>query len=231
MQIKLVVFDLAGTTLKDDNNVADAFQKAFLANGISIEREDATPLMGYKKTTAIEMLLQQKGQSYEADTVDAIHDSFVSEMLDFYGYDASVKPMAGAEELFIFLKEKGIKLALNTGFPRVIAAAIIARFQWLEKGLVDEFIGSDEVPQGRPHPYMIYELKERLQIGLHDGVMKVGDTAVDMFEGKNAGCQYVVGITTGAASRTELEETNPTHIVDGLNQIADIVDEALSVYA
>jgi len=60
MSIRLAVFDMAGTTVADDNHVARAFQEAFRRNGIEIEQEAANPLMGYHKPLAIQMLLEQK---------------------------------------------------------------------------------------------------------------------------------------------------------------------------
>ena len=53
MSIKLVVFDIAGTTVKDNNNVSEAFQSALAKNEISVELEKINPLMGYEKKLAI----------------------------------------------------------------------------------------------------------------------------------------------------------------------------------
>ena len=51
MSVKLVVFDIAGTTVKDNNNVSEAFQSALANNEISVELEKINPLMGYEKKT------------------------------------------------------------------------------------------------------------------------------------------------------------------------------------
>lgn len=230
MSIKLAVFDIAGTTVQDKNDVAKAFQKAFSTTDLPVTIEEINPLMGYHKPTAIQMLLEKKGVAFDSDLVEEIHGNFVNEMLDFYEYDSEVKAMEGAEELFFFLKERGVRIALNTGFSREIASAIIARFQWLERGLIDDFIGSDEVPEGRPFPYMIAELKNRLGISEEDSVMKVGDTVVDIQEGKNAGCNYIIAVTTGAATAEELLEWQPTHVVGHLSQIPVLINEAFSIY-
>lgn len=151
-------------------------------------------------------------------------------MLDFYEYSPQVKPMADAEDIFFFLKEKGTKVAVNTGFSKVIAATILGRFKWLERGLVDDYIASDEVAEGRPFPNMIDALKKRLLINAEDKVMKVGDTVVDILEGKNARCDYVISVTTGACSREELLQHGPTHIVDSLSQIPALFYTDASLY-
>ena len=61
--IKLVVFDIAGTTVKDNGEIAVAFHDAMKENGYEIPSEKIYPLMGYKKTEAIKIMLE----SYEAD--------------------------------------------------------------------------------------------------------------------------------------------------------------------
>lgn len=221
--VKLAVFDMAGTTVSDDNHVAKAFQKAFHDNGIEIVLEDANPLMGYHKPLAIQMLLEKLGVDFDAEFIDNIHDDFEDEMVDFYEYAAEVKPMQGAEDVFVLLKQKGIRIALNTGFSKNIADTIVQRFGWKEKGLVDDLIGSNEVEMGRPYPFMIEALMERAGITDPSEVAKIGDTTVDIEEGKNAGCLYVVAVTTGACPLNELEKMHPTHIVNSLFEIPGII--------
>lgn len=223
--VRLAIFDMAGTTVADNNNVAEAFQKAFYANGIGKSLGDANPLMGYHKPLAIQMLLEQLGQEPDAAIIEKIHDDFQDQMLDFYEYDAAVRPVNGAEDVFEKLKEQGIRIALNTGFSRTIADTIIHRFQWKEKGLIDYVIGSDEVEKGRPYPYMIRQLMKTAGIQDAKEVMKVGDTTVDIEEGKNAGCQYVIAVTTGAAHTDELRAMNPTHIISHLSEITHILQQ------
>lgn len=223
MSVKLAVFDMAGTTVSDDNHVAKAFQKAFHDNGIEIVLEDANPLMGYHKPLAIQMLLEKIGVDFDAEFIEQIHEDFENEMIGFYEYAAEVKPIIGAEDLFELLKGKGIRIALNTGFSKNIADTIVQRFGWKEKGLVDDLIGSDEVEMGRPYPFMIERLMQRAGIGDPSEVAKIGDTTVDIEEGKNAGCLYVVAVTTGACPVSELEKMKPTHIVKDLSEIPSII--------
>lgn len=228
MPVKLVVFDMAGTTVTDKNFVATAFQKAFKNRDIIISSEEINPLMGYEKRLAIQLMLEKHGidpDSYRGDyeMINEIYDDFIEEMVDFYVSSPEVKPAPGAEELFQQLKERSITVALNTGFPRSIADVIIHRFQWNEKGLIDDYIASDEVKKGRPYPFMMEQLMFRA--GVDDPLMvaKVGDTAVDVEEGKNVGCSYNIAITTGAYKTAELENSRPTHIVNSLLEIPSII--------
>ncbi len=223
MAIKLAVFDMAGTTVADDNQVAKCFQQAFSKQGIDIALSDTYPLMGYHKPLAVKMMLEKLGIDTDEDFIDEIHEDFQNEMMDYYEYGPDVKSIEGAEEIFIWLKEKGVRIALNTGFSKAIAKTIIDRLQWKEKYLIDDFIASNEVPAGRPAPYMINELMKRAGIDDPLEVIKIGDTTVDIEEGKNAGCLYVIAISSGANTDEELEKVHPTHQIKNLSEITTIL--------
>jgi phosphonatase-like hydrolase len=223
MRIKLAVFDIAGTTVLDNGFVADAFVNAFVMNGYDISVEDTHPYMGVKKIVAVRSMLEKLEADFTDAEVQEIHNDFVSEMVDFYEYDSSVKPFDDTEDVFRQLKEKGIRIALNTGFPKIIADTIIHRFQWKEKNLLDDYIASDEVENGRPFSLMIEQLMFRAGIDDPMLVAKIGDTSVDIEEGLNAGCRYVIGVTTGTGSSEELLQYQPTHIVHRLSEIPSIL--------
>jgi phosphonatase-like hydrolase len=223
MKYRLVIFDIAGTTIADDGAVAKCFVRAFAAHDVSVDEDEVNPLMGYNKAQAIAMLLRYKKINLTETLVQSVLSTFTEEMLDYYEYEPEVKSFSDTEEVFLQLKEKGFGIALNTGFSRVIASAIIKRTQWLEKGLIDDFIASDEVEQGRPAPYMINELMYRFGIDNPEQVVKVGDTEVDINEGRQAQCGLVVAITTGAFSEYELRTHNPDHIVSSLTAFSKLI--------
>lgn len=223
MPFKLAVFDIAGTTVADDNAVAIAFKNAFDTYGFTINEEDVKPLMGYKKPVAIQIMLEKLGEEFDEDLVNDIHHEFEIAMLDHYEYSPDVKAMPGAENIMQELKGKGIRIALNTGFSKSIADTIMTRLQWMEKGLVDDYIASDEVEEGRPQPFMIQALMKRAGINDAKDVMKIGDTEVDINEGRNAGCSLVVAVTTGAFTRDQLAPYKPDHIIDDLSQLQALI--------
>jgi phosphonatase-like hydrolase len=224
MSFKLAVFDIAGTTVADDSAVANAFCKAFKVYGYQqVSEADVKPLMGYKKPLAIRMVLDKLGIDWDVELIEDIHDEFVGEMMDYYEYSPEVRPMLQAEDVFLQLKEKGIRVALNTGFSKDIADVIVNRFQWKEKGLIDDYIASDEVEEGRPQPFMIQTLMERSGVDDPKEVVKVGDTEVDINEGRNAGCALVVAVTTGAFTREQLNTYHPDHIIDDLSQLPALI--------
>jgi phosphonatase-like hydrolase len=227
-QVRLVVFDIAGTTLLDSGNVAEAFTTAMREHGYVISTEEVNPLMGYKKPVAIRMLLEKYEQDDPqriTDTlVHAIHDRFVGLMIVYYQTGSGVEPLPGVDKVFTYLKGKGVKIGLDTGFSKDIAQAIIDRLGWEKEGKVNYVVASDEVPSGRPAPYMIQKMMDLAGISDPEEVVKIGDTEVDINEGKNARCLFSIGITTGAFTREELAKYHPTHIIDHLEELIPILE-------
>jgi phosphonatase-like hydrolase len=227
---QLAVFDIAGTTVKDNGNIADAFLAAMKRLDFVVPKEEVQLMMGYTKTEAIRMLLDKyypatsvNGYNGRERMITLIHDHFIEEMVAFYTGDPQLQPMRSAEDLFLWLKARSVKVALNSGFPRVVIDAILKRLRWHKSILIDYTIGSDEVPNGRPHPDMIQALMQRAGVKDARHVIKTGDTEVDVREGRSAGCGKVIAVTTGAFSRQALEPYQPDHIIDDLMELPAIL--------
>ena len=225
MSIELVVFDIAGTTVLDKGNINEAFRSAFLTAGINVEVADVDKVMGYKKIEAVKIIIQQYAPEMAADEriISDIHDVFVSNMISFYENDTELQALPFAVSVFQALQEKGIKVALNTGFTRSITAPILRRLGWDKSALIDATICSDEVKEGRPYPYMIQSLMQQLNIENVNAVAKVGDTEIDIKEGRNAGCSLVVAVTTGAYTKEELLKYHPDFIIDSLRELLPLI--------
>ena len=220
---KLAVLDIAGTTIVDKDFVAIAFVEAFQNYGVDLSIDEINPLMGFKKTEAITKVLDSKNILVDEKKVNYIHNEFVTHMIKFYTNSPQVKPIKYAEEFFIYLKSIDIVVALDSGFPKVIVEIILDRMQWIEKGMVDLYVASDEVPKGRPYPYMIENLMKRAKVPDAAQVIKVGDTMVDIQEGRMSNCGLVAAVTTGAYSREELQEYEPDIIVDRLSELENYI--------
>ena len=226
MDIQLVVFDIAGTTVKDNGEIAIAFKTAMQEFGYEIPIEKINPLMGYKKPEAIKLMLE----AYDCDIsvinvefINTIHHRFAELMVNFYKESTDITPLPNAEEVFSFLKENNIKVGLDTGFSREITEVIIDKLGWFRDGKIDCFVCSDEVKNGRPAPDMIHKLMELTRVTDAKKVVKIGDTEVDVNEGKNAECLYSIGVTTGAFTREELKPYQPDFIIDDLVELITIL--------
>jgi phosphonatase-like hydrolase len=227
--IQLVVFDIAGTTVGDKGNVAEAFITAFKDYGFTIPGADVKRVMGFRKMDAIALLLGKfvPERKDDDELADRIHTRFIDKMIEFYMNDETLAPLPHAEAVFRALKKRGIRVALNTGFTRSITDTILHRLRWDDRSpLIDQVICSDEVARGRPHADMIEVLMEDLGIESPARVLKVGDTEVDVEEGRNAACGKVVSVTTGACTREQLQSYGPDFIIDDLQELLPIIEQA-----
>ena len=98
---------------------------------------------------------------------------------------------------------KGLNLALQEIRERRIqcgaTAALPLEMLNTVPGHVFNTLGLDcmvtpcEVSNGRPYPWMLYETAHRMQVYPLSEVVKVGDTVIDMQEGRNAGV-WTIGV-------------------------------------
>lgn len=222
MPLQLVVFDISGTTVGNGREVSKALGSAFSAFGYEVSESLTTFLMGYEKRYMIEKLLDGCPQNPGVEKqkrVDEIYDRFIMEITRYYR-EEPIEMLPNVERTFRALHDADIKIGIDTGFSKDVATTIAERLRWKSDKLIDAMVASDEVALGRPYPYMIDRMREMLGIQEPAAVAKVGDTEADIREGQNAGCRFVIGITTGAYSRPQLAQFQPTHIV---NDIADIL--------
>ena len=54
-------------------------------------------------------------------------------------------------------------------------------------------------------------------------IIKIGDSRIDIEEGKNANCLYSIGVTTGAQTKSQLQEAAPDYIIDNLKELINII--------
>src|SRR5262245_38645914 len=159
MAIDLVVFDMAGTTVYDGDAVHNCLATAVTHAGVSATRNQINAVMGMPKPVAIATLMSSfRAAPPAADEVAAVYENFERLMLNHYRHDNRVRETDRASDVFGALRARGVKVALDTGFNRVIADAILERLGWTT--LVDATVTSDEVEHGRPKPDMIWRAME-----------------------------------------------------------------------
>lgn len=220
MQIELVVFDLAGTTVSEGGAVYRALCDTLAANGLTVTDEAIHQVKGTDKREALRVLIEQSSLRDELlPGLASIHEDFVERMMTFYRNDPSICEMPGTSDTFRQLKEHGIKVALNTGFSRTIAQTLIDRLGWERDGLIDASVTSDEVERGRPHPLMIRRLMQRCSVTDSRHVAKIGDAPADLLEGANADCGLVIGVTIGSSSREQLSVLPHDYLIGSVAEL------------
>ena len=214
--VALVVFDMAGTTIEDSGEVPEAFTTVLRRHGIAITDNELNALRGASKRDAIRHFAAlQDSADVEART-DTIFVDFRDHLARLFR-SGGVKPIEGAGDTFSWLRARGTKVALNTGFDHTIAGLIVKAVGW-EKA-VDTLVCGDDVAHGRPAPDLIFESMTRTGIREASRVMTVGDTVLDLRAGKNAGAGRVVGVLSGAHRLEQLEAEPHDHLIASVGEL------------
>ncbi len=210
-KLLLAVFDMAGTTVDDRINgvplVLKSYDDAFRKYGVILTMDLLNEQRGRDKRTVIE--------EFGGEKAPKIYDFFVNTLLSNTQY---VNEMSGSVEVFHFLKNSEVKIAVGTGFPYTVAESIVKHLRWKKKGLIDYWTCSELVGVSRPNPAMIFEAMKQFEIHDPIRVLKVDDTAKGIEEGLRAGV-ITIGVLTGTQSRKRLQAANPTDIIASVSDL------------
>lgn len=224
MKIKMVVFDMAGTTVDEDNVVYKTLQEAIVKHSIAVTLEDVLKHgAGKEKLQAIVDILEQTNNPSSTELIKKIYDYFIEKLTRNYK-NLEVKALPNVERVFKELMDRKIKVVLNTGYNRETAESLIEKLGWELSVDYDLLVTASDVKQNRPQPDMILLAMSALNINDPSGIIKVGDSGIDILEGRNANCDLNIGITSGAQTREQLLEAEPDFVIDDIYSIIEIID-------
>jgi phosphonoacetaldehyde hydrolase len=239
--LQAVVLDWAGTT-QDFGSQAPvgAFMEVFARNGVPITTAQARGPMGIYKLDHIRAIAampdvaerwrKAHGSDCAEDDVHAMYVELVPIQEAVLDRFCAIIP--GTLEAVAEIRARGCSIGSTTGYPRSVGdiAAANAATQGYEP---DVMVCADEVPAGRPEPWMLLRAMERLRVFPPCHVVKVGDTDADIAEGLNAGA-WTVGITrTGnyvGLDTRELAALHPSEQRRLIDHAADVLRSAGAHY-
>ena len=217
MNVEMVAFDVAGTVLNDDGLVISAFKNAFEATQPDLWpthgeqwTQYAIDTMGQSKIHVFTELLGDAEKAHRANV--AFEESYISQVAE-----VGAVPIAGAEDVFKYLRSKGVAIALTTGFSRSTLDTLLIELGW--KDLIDISVTPGEAGRGRPHPDMLQKATTTLGITNPASVIVLGDTAADMQAAISFGAGQVIGVLTGAHDEHRLHDAGATSVI---NSVADL---------
>jgi len=221
--IKLVVFDMAGTTVDEDNAVYKTVRAVINEAGYDFSLDQVLEFgAGKEKKQAICDVLALDGQPHSDEEVSRIFANFKPRLAQTYA-ELDVREQPGASQVFRKLRDAGIKVALNTGYDRATAEGLLAKIGWKVGTDIDALVTASDVTNGRPEPDMITKAMDDTGIGSATEVAKIGDSQIDIHEGQNAGCGMTFGVTTGSQTVSLLQAASPTKVVESLSEMCEFV--------
>ena len=219
-RIECIIMDWAGSAV-DYGCFAPvaAFLKAFNEIGINITMEQARRPMGMAKIDHIRELFKMDGVGEEFEKLyhrpwneqDVIDMNAKFEEYLFASLANYTDPIPGVIDTLNELRKQGIKIGSTTGYTQAMMDVVLPNAA--RKGYTtDKCVTPNDLPAGRPFPYMIYQNMIDLAIPSTDCVLKYGDTIADIKEGINAKV-WTVGVILGSnelgLTQEEVEQMSP----------------------
>ena len=215
-KIECIIMDWAGSTV-DYGCFApvSAFLESFKEIGIEVTPEEARRPMGLTKIDHVRALFnmerigecfrQKFGREFNEEDVASRYEEFKKRL--FATLQQYTDPIPHVIETMETLRKQGLKIGSTTGYTRAMMDVVIPCAE--AKGYSpDNCVTSDNLPAGRPYPYMIYQNMCDLAVPYRESVLKYGDTISDIKEGVNAKV-WTVGVILGSNELgLTLEEVN-----------------------
>ena len=201
-----------GTTVNTINSIAPFANKALNKYGLpSIETERYKLLVGNGAVTLVKRMIAETGGSAEQ------FEKVLNEYNTTYDNDFMylTKPYEGIPELLESLKKSGIKTAIVSNKPDSTAKKVSDKL--FGEKLIDVCFGAREGVPLKPDPAAVFEVMEILGAAPQE-CLYIGDTAVDMTTGKNAGI-FTIGVLWGFRDRKEIESAGADMVTDNVNDI------------
>ena len=253
--LKAVVLDWAGTTLDYGSFAPTAvFLRLFKSRGVQISPEDARSGMGLMKKDHLRTILArpavaeawkiEHGSDPTENDIDDLFEHFVPLQLDVLKDYA--EPIPGLQSTLKDLRQRGLKIGSTTGYIRSMMA-ILAPEAARRGYQPDCIVCPDDVPAGRPYPWMCYQNAMQLGVFPMTAMLKVGDTLADIEEGLNAG-MWTIGVSlTGnlvglsaaevealpqerldeirKRAETQLYQAGAHYVIDGIWDLPAVLDK------
>ena len=214
----LVVLDMIGTTVQADDAVPRAFTAALAGEGVTLTPSQLSAVRGATKRAALAQLLA--GYADAGARVDRAYARFRADLLRVYTVE-TVAAVVGVADVLRRSRAAGVKVALNTGFDRELTAHLLALLGWGDA--VDAVVCADDVTAGRPAPYLIFRAMEITGVVSVAAVANVGDTALDLGAGANAGVRWNIGVWSGAHDRATLAQAPHTHLCASVADVPELL--------
>ena len=219
-QLDLVVFDMAGTTIQAADQVPAGFQQAFEQCNVKLSEEEIRSVRGRSKREAIaDLLTRHLGSADGRRLATEVYSRFQQILMERYERQG-VESVDGAAETFEWLMARDVKVALSTGFDRALTTLLLKIVGWGKS--IDAVVCNEDVPRGRPAPYLVFRAMEWTGCECVHRVAVVGDTVSDLQAADNAGVRWGIGVLSGAHSETQLKSCPHSEIITSVKELPSV---------
>lgn len=202
---------------EDPTTVVRCVDEAFQDHGVVVDRKMIEDNRGREKLSMISDIVAH--MKLDPVLISKVYESFRHH---FKSNLHHFTPQDDASDIFGWLKSRNVRIGIGTGLPPDLLEMILNQVSW-SKDLFD-FVGyPTNSIRGRPHPDMIHAMMNKLAITSTREILKVGDTVSDIEEGKNAGAQTAVLLST-SQPHALLIAAKPDFALSSLSELRKIFD-------
>lgn len=216
--IEACIFDLDGTLINSLEDLADSSNYALEAMGLPTHSVEAYRyFVGHGAGHLVESMLPKEKRTPEIlqKTMEIYRKRYAEHILD------KTLPYDGIPELLKGLGQAGFKRAVVSNKPDPDVHSIIKRL--FCDGLFDTVTGHRDGVPHKPDPQVIFNTCKALGAEPAHCVM-LGDSAVDILTGRNAGMQ-AVGVLWGFRGREELLEAGAAHLIAAPGELWNVLKD------
>lgn len=165
-----VIFDLDGTVVDTDPIWKHAFEAVFKAIEASWGSYDEINSTGADVSSIWDYILNHKEFDVKtkfkiAELTDHTHTEFIKHLATIQ----TLEPTAGFWETAFDLKQKNLRLALNTNTDKIVAQHVLAKLGINQTFEIYTF--GDEAKKKKPHPDLYLLTLQKLGIAAQDAVV------------------------------------------------------------
>lgn len=157
-KIKAVLFDMDGVIFDTEKAYLDTWIKVFKKYGYEMKKEIYISVMGTGRKNVKKTFLKIFGDNLPIEDMYKEKDELLAKIIE----EGKVPTKNGAEEILLYLKENGYKIALATSARRMRVDKQV-NMAGLNK-YFDVIVTGDEISKGKPDPEIFLKAAHKLSV-------------------------------------------------------------------
>jgi HAD superfamily hydrolase (TIGR01549 family) len=209
--IKAVIFDIDGTLIDSINEHAESWVRTFKEFGKNVSIEETKKLIGMGSDQFLNNYFTKKEVEEKKKNIDEFRSKLFAKE-----YMSKIKPFPKVRDLFLKLKDDGIKFVLASS----ATDEEVGKYEEIAniKDLIDKKTSTDDAEKSKPEPDIFLAAYDKIEnVGKHN-VVVIGDTPYDAIAAKKAELK-VYGVLTGGWTKEKLAQSGCSEVFNDITAI------------
>ncbi len=212
--VSTAILDIDGTLVDTNYQHTISWARAFARHDIVVPLWRIHRHIGMGGDQVVQALC---GEQVEEQLGDEIRDAEGDLYMELIG---EVRPMEGARELILALRERGHQVVLASSAKDEEVEHYLDMLDARE--IADGWTTSGDVERTKPAPDLVHAALDRVAGGPDSAVM-VGDTPWDVKSAAQAGVETIT-VITGGFSEQELSEAGAIAVFESVAELCEQID-------